>query len=171
MGDKQPRLIREKLPKLLANDDYTADVRKNLETPEINSLSSLKSSPWTIRNDGVLLHDKRLYIFLSLRISLIQKHHNNLLARYFGVKKTLELLKQQYYWPGLSQTAKTNPSDLSPPGMREAIEDYILSCVICKRSKTSQHRPHGQLLSLSIPTHKWKNFTMDFVTRFPLSRD
>ena len=55
--------------------------------------------------------------------------------------------------------------------MREAVEDYILSCVICKRSKAPRHRQHGQLSSLPIPTHKWKDLTMDFVPGLPPSRD
>ena len=55
--------------------------------------------------------------------------------------------------------------------MREAVEAYVLSCVICKRSKAPRHKPHGQLFSLPIPTHKWKDLTMDFVTELPPSRD
>lgn len=169
--DKQAMLIREELPELLANDKYAADVRKNLETPEVNSLSGLVGNPWTIAEDRVLLYDGRLYVPPSLHISLIQRYHDNPLAGHFGVEKTLDLLRRYYYWPDPTKAAKNDPINPSPPGMRASVEDYIQACTICKRSKAPRHKPHGRLTPLPIPTHKWKDLSMDFVTGLPPSRD
>ena len=168
-GDERARLIREQPPELLANDEHAADVRRNLKTPEVNTLSGLVGTPWK-EEDGVLLYDRRLYIPPSLHTSLIQRHHDNPLAGHLGVEKTLDLLRRYYYWPDPSQAAKSDPNNPSPPGMRESVEDYIQACAICKRSKAPRLKPHGKLMSLPVPTHKWKDLIMDFVTGLPPSR-
>ena len=35
------------------------------------------------------------------QIKVISRNHNDFLARYFGIKKTRELIAQNYYWPML----------------------------------------------------------------------
>lgn len=153
------------------NDKHAADVRRDLETPEVNLLSGLKGSPWAIAEDGVLLYDGRLYVPPCLHTTLIQRHHNNPLAGHLGVEKTLDLVKRYYYWPDPPKTAKTDPANSAPPGMRKSVEDYIQACAICKRSKAPRHKPHGKLSPLPIPTHKWKDLSMNFFTGLPPSRD
>ena len=34
----------------------------------------------------------------SMRLNLIKEKHNGGLARHFGIDKTLNLLKEKYYW-------------------------------------------------------------------------
>ena len=51
--------------------------------------------------DGVLFHLAQLYILAdtTLRLKLIQEHHDNPVAGHPGVAKTLELMARQYTWP------------------------------------------------------------------------
>ena len=42
----------------------------------------------------------------AIRIELISRHYNNLLAGHFGIKKTHKLLARKYYWPTLRHDIK-----------------------------------------------------------------
>ena len=42
----------------------------------------------------------------ELRMSIIQKNHDDPLAEHGGTAKTTELVSRQYYWPGLRETIK-----------------------------------------------------------------
>ena len=59
----------------------------------------------------------------------MSRHHNNLLAGYFGIQKTRKLLARKYYWPTL----------------RHNVKAYVKRCEICLASKTVCHKPYGDL--------------------------
>ena len=103
--------------------------------------------------DGVLHHQGLSFVPEAIRIELISRHHDNLLAGHFGIEKTCKLLAWKYYWP----TLKHN------------IEAYVRGCDVCLTSKAVRHKPYGDLQSLPVPTHWWKNLSMDFVTGLPIS--
>ena len=105
--------------------------------------------------DGVLHHQALLFVLEAIRTELISRYHNDLLARHFGIDKTRELVGRKYYWPSL----------------RKNVESYVRGCDICLVSKTVCHKPYGDLQSLPIPTHQWKDLSMDFVTSLSLSAD
>ena len=88
-------------------------------------------------------------------MELISHHHNNFLAGHFGIKKTCKLLAQKYYWPTLCHD----------------VEAYVKGCDVCLASKAVRHKPYGDLRSLPVPTHWWKDLSMDFVTGLPVSID
>ena len=88
-----------------------------------------------------------------IRSKLINKYHNDLLAGHFGVNKTRELIGRKYYWPSL----------------KKDIESYIKEYDIYLASKTVKQNLYGDFQSLLIPTHQWKNLSIDFVTRLPIS--
>ena len=88
-------------------------------------------------------------------MELISRHHDDPLAGDFGIKKTRELLFRKYYWPTL----------------RRDVEDYVRGCNVCLASKAVRHKPYGDLQSLPIPTHRWKDLSIDFVTGLPISTD
>ena len=86
---------------------------------------------------------------------MISRYHDDLLAGYFGIDKTRELVGRKYYWPSL----------------RRDVESYVRGCNVCLTSKAVRHKPYGNLQSLPIPTYQWKDLSMDFVTGLPLSAD
>ena len=45
----------------------------------------------------ILYYQGLLFVPKAIWIELISRHHNNLLAGYFGIKKTHELLAQKYF--------------------------------------------------------------------------
>ena len=86
---------------------------------------------------------------------MISRHHDDPLVGHFGIDKTRELVGRKYYWPSL----------------RRDVESYVRGCDVCLASKAVRHKPYGNLQSLPIPTHRWKDLSMDFVTGLPLSSD
>ena len=51
------------------------------------------------------------------------------------------------------------------------IEDYVKGCNICLASKAVRHKAYGDLQSLPMSIHYWKDLLMDFVTSLPISTD
>ena len=66
-----------------------------------------------------------------------------------------ELINRKYYWPSL----------------RKDVEAYVKGCDICLSSKAVRHKPYGNLQALPVPTHQWKDLSIDFVTELPISTD
>ncbi len=103
----------------------------------------------------VLHYQDLLYVPKVIRSELISRHHDNPLAGHFGIEKTRELIARKYYWPTL----------------RRDVEAYVKGCDVGLASKAVCHKPNGDLQSLPVPTHRWKDLLMDFVTGLPISAD
>ena len=95
------------------------------------------------------------YVPKIIRSEAISRHHDDSLTEHFGIDKTRELIGRKYYWPSL----------------RRDVESYVRGCDVCFASKTVRQKPYGDLQSLPIPTHRWKDLSMDFVTGLPVSAD
>ena len=105
--------------------------------------------------DGVLHHQGLPFVPEAIRTELISRHHDDPLAGHFGIDKTKDLVGRKYYWPSLQKD----------------IEAYVKGCDVCLGSKAVRHKPYGDLQSLPVPTHRWKDLSMDFVTGLPISTD
>ncbi len=88
-----------------------------------------------------------------VRTELISRHGDDPLAGHFGIDKTRKLIARKYYWPTLCRD----------------VEAYVTGCDVCLASKSVRHKPYGNLQSLPMPTHRWKDLSMDFVTGLPVS--
>ena len=95
------------------------------------------------------------YIPEIIQTELISRHHNDLLASHFGMKKTWELLPRKYYWQTL----------------RHDVKDYVRGCNICLALKAVRHKPYDNLQSLPVPSHCWKDLSMDFIIGLPVLTD
>jgi hypothetical protein len=60
-------------------------------------------------------------------------------------------LKEFYWWPN----------------MKKQIADFVASCPVCQQVKVEHQKPAWPLQPLLIPQWKWKDITMDFVSRLP----
>ena len=124
------------------------------ELQETNSeAQKLRSQKGYKEVKGVLYHQGLSFMPETIQTELISHHHDNPLAGHFGIEKTCELLTLKYFWPSL----------------RHNLEAYVKGCDICLASKAVRHKPYGDLQSLPVPTHWWKNLSMDFVTGLPIS--
>ncbi|GJT78687.1 putative reverse transcriptase domain-containing protein [Tanacetum coccineum] len=60
-------------------------------------------------------------------------------------------LKKLYWWPN----------------MKAEIATYVSKCMTCAKVKAEYQKPSSLLVQPKIPEWKWKNITMDFVTKLP----
>ncbi len=88
-----------------------------------------------------------------VRIKLINRHQNDLLAGHFGIDKTRELIAQKYYWPTFCCNIKA----------------YVIGYNVYLASKLVRYKTYNDLQYLPVLTHRWKDLSMDFVTGLPVS--
>jgi hypothetical protein len=68
-----------------------------------------------------------------------------------GYRKTIAVVRSQFFWPG----------------MKQYVVDYIVRCMECQRVKDEHRHPTGFLQPLPILEKKWEVVTIDFITKFP----
>ena len=110
---------------------------------------------WSRSDTGFLLHDGAVYIPNNgdLWTHVLKACHDHPLAGHPGQTKTLELIRQDYFWPK----------------MRNDVTAFIKSCVTCGRAKARRHQPYGVLQQLPIPKRPWHSLSMDFIKQLPPS--
>ena len=87
--------------------------------------------------------------------TILESEHNSKVSGYFRQDKTIELGRQNFWWPGMD-------SD---------IEGYIQACPDCQRYKSWRHRRYGLLYPLELPYAPWQSIAMDFITDLPRSNN
>ena len=69
------------------------------------------------------------------------------------VSKNTSFVARKYHWETLLHD----------------LESYVKGCDVYFASKAVRHKPYGNLQPLPVPTHRWKDLSMDFVTGLPIS--
>jgi len=80
-----------------------------------------------------------------------EEAHKSRFATHLGSTKIYRDLKEYYSWPN----------------MKREIVEFVSNCGICQQVKIKHQKPVGELQSLPILEWKWKDISMDFVTRLP----
>jgi hypothetical protein len=111
------------------------------------------SRPWSKSPGNLLLYNNLVYVPESLRLQVLQSHHDTPLAGHPGIARTLELVSRNYYFPGINQY----------------VTKYVSSCDFCSRAKPPRHRKYGELSPLPVPNGPWKGLSCDFITDLPVS--
>lgn len=106
-------------------------------------------------HEGLVFRNNLLYVPAgSCRTRVLQTCHDDPLAGHFGVAKTLELLSRGYWWP--------QPWKL--------VKEFVRTCDVCARAKSTHHRPYGLLQPLPLPDRPWASISLDFITDLPPTR-
>lgn len=82
----------------------------------------------------------------------MEELHNSLYAAHLGVRKTVEALQQRVWWPKLV----------------ESVKRFVGGCGVCQRTKDLNQRAAGLLQPLPVPTGKFEQWSLDFVTDLPV---
>jgi archaellum component FlaC len=89
----------------------------------------------------------------NLRRDVIRECHDTKWAGHPGIDRTLALIERTYYWPQ----------------MRDQVETYVRTCLVCQQDKIEQKLPGGLLDPLPVPDQPWDVITMDYITALPKS--
>lgn len=107
------------------------------------------------KHEGYLFKENKLCIpKCSTRELLVREAHGGGLMGHFGVQKTLDVLKEHFFWPK----------------MRDDVSKICERCVTCKQAK-SKSKPHGLYTPLPIPCEPWVDISMDFVLGLPRTKN
>ena len=107
------------------------------------------------RLDGYLFRENRLCgPNSSMRELLVREAYGGGLMGHFGVRKTLDVLHEHFFWPK----------------MKRDVERACARCISCRQAK-SRVLPHGLYTPLPVPSAPWVDISMDFVLGLPRSRN
>ncbi|XP_019432645.1 PREDICTED: uncharacterized protein LOC109339632, partial [Lupinus angustifolius] len=106
------------------------------------------------RYNEFLFKEKQLCVpKSSIRDVLVRESREGGLMGHFGVQKTLDMLKEHFYWPR----------------MKQDVQNFCEKCITCKKSK-SRIMPHGLYTPLTVPDSPWMDISMDFVLGLPKTK-
>ena len=97
--------------------------------------------------------ENRLFVPDSLRSEVLQWGHSSRLACHPGVRRTLALLRQRFWWSCMERDTK----------------EFVAACRVCSQQKSSHQAPSGLLHPLPVPRRPWSHISLDFVTGLPPS--
>jgi Integrase zinc binding domain len=150
-------VIRPMLSKSMVSDlqrAYKADkaTSKNFENTEAGLFEkSLDGILYSVENG-----QKRLVVAQSnLRQALMHGAHDALVAGHLCFNKAYERLRQC----------------VTSPEIYSELKAYVRSCDSCQRNKTSNQKPIGLLKPLEIPTERFEQVSMDFITTLPVTKE
>jgi hypothetical protein len=106
------------------------------------------------KHDGYLFKESKLCVSsCSMRELLVREAHGGGLMGHFGVKKTLDILHEHFFWPK----------------MKKDVNRICGRCITCRKAK-SKVLPHGLYTPLPVPREPWVDISMDFVLELPRTK-
>ena len=105
--------------------------------------------------DGLLYKKGMLWVPEKLIQGILESEHDTKVTRYMGQKKTIELVRRNFWWPT----------------MNEHIIDFVRSCRECQKNKAARHQPYGLSSLLELLYTPWQSIAMDFIMELPMSEE
>jgi len=135
-----------------ASDDFNT-IRESLAQDLPATILGFLKKRCSIDPEGYLLYRNKLCVSTNSQLGLLREIHDQPMVGHPGIAKTVEIVQQNYCWPGIKNT----------------VEKYIDNCHICHRSKASRDKYKGLLKPNPIPVQNWTDIAMDFVIDLPES--
>jgi len=89
-----------------------------------------------------------------LKAEIIRLHHNMPVGEHGGQWKTVEMVTQNFWWPGV---------------IRE-VKQYMEGYDAYQQNKNRTEQPAEKLIPNSIPEKPWTHISADFITKLPLAQ-
>ena len=106
------------------------------------------------QEEGILLtKGDRLFVprWGNLRKEVINECHDSKWAGHPGIERTTALVQASYFLPHI----------------RDDIEAYVRTCLVCQQDKVDYQLSAGLLEPLPLETRPWESVSMDFITSLP----
>ena len=118
-------------------NDIIKEIRRNntREKEVIQTLKKEDGSTW--KKDRMVYMEGRIYILNNKKIreEILKENHDLVDIGHSGQQRMLELLKRNYWWPGL----------------KEDIKKYVQECFKYQQNKVQYQKKPGELHLLEIP--------------------
>ena len=107
--------------------------------------------------DSIIYKKGKVYVSKNniLRAEIIRLHHDTPVEGHGGQWKTVELVTQNFWWPGVTKEVK----------------QYMEECNSYQRNKNYTEQPTGKLMPNSIPEKPWMHILADFITKLPIVQE
>ena len=90
----------------------------------------------------------------TIKRRILYEHHDVPAAGHLGRNKTTASIKRLFYWPNMDAD----------------IKEYVRTCDVCQRTKARTRKEYGLLQPLPIPSLRWDQVSMDFITQLPRTK-
>lgn len=138
----------------LIDDDVLVNMETVLSKGPNQAIRKLPD--WKIK-DGLVLYKRKIYVPKDdiLRRDVVQDHHDSKVTGHPGRYKTLELVQQTFWWPGINSF----------------IRNYVDGCAVCQHTRILTHRPKipGQPITHAHNLLPFEVVSMDFIGELPNS--
>jgi len=136
--------------KIVDGVDLLEEVRKSkikddevvmaVEEMKRAGIKMLRNEEWR-EVDSVMYKEGKVYVPKDnrLRAEIIRLHHDTPVGGHGGQWKTVELVTQNFWWPGITKEVKR----------------YVEGYDACQRNKNCTEQPAGKLMPNSIPEKPW----------------
>ncbi|KAI3352597.1 hypothetical protein L3Q82_005532 [Scortum barcoo] len=131
----------------LGHFEYQLELHRGILKPRVQEALKDHPAPNNCPKD-------RLFVPSNLRSLVLQWIHTSKFSCHPGIRRTLFLLQQRFWWPRMAQDT----------------QEYINACSVCARGKSSHRAPAGFLKPLPIPHRPWSHIAVDFVSGLPPSQ-
>ena len=138
----------------LSLEEWKNDVATSNLTRQIkNDPSSLDK--FCLKRD-ILWYKECLYLYMNstLKHKILKELHESPIGGHSGFLKTYHRVKQDFFWEGL----------------KGDVQKCVAECLVCQRNKGETIKTPGLLQPLSIPSQRWEEVSMDFITGLPRSK-
>ena len=149
------KVIIIKENKIREENKILKKIRRNAtrENEVVQALERNNGLTW--EEDGVVYMEGRVYVPNNKKIKeeILKENHDSVDVGHLGQHRMLELLKRNYWWPGL----------------KEDIKRYVQGCFKCQQNKVQHQRKAGELHPLEIPHELWQKISIDIIGPLPKS--
>jgi hypothetical protein len=77
--------------------------------------------------------------------------HTSLVGGHSGFLRTYHRFKKEFFWDGL----------------KNDVQRFVAECLVCQQNKVETIKTLGILQPLAIPSQRWEEVSMDFITGLP----
>ncbi|CAL1380625.1 unnamed protein product [Linum trigynum] len=142
----QPQFpLKERIEEGLSHDPFAKTV--------VEYIKQGKTRRFWMKGGLIVTKGERVFVprWDNLQREIMKECHDSKWAGHPGIERTQALIEEAYYWPR----------------MKDDVELYVKTCLVCQQDKMEQRSPAGLLEPLPTPQRPWESVSMDFIIGLP----